>query len=397
MPSERWRTCSEIFDAALACPKHERAAFLDQRCAGDPALRRQVEVMLKHHARAGVFLDLPAFEIAPELLLDDADALIGQHLGHYRIESVLGLGGMGVVYLAQDEKLGRKVALKLLPQSLVTNEVRLERLKREARTASALNHPNIVTIHEIGEVDGVHYIATEYIEGPTLRARIEQGPIPPNEGLKVAEQIASALCVAHGAGIVHCDIKPENIMLRPDGLVKVLDFGIAKFTQQENRSAGVEGTKRYMSPEQARGEELDARSDIWSLGVTLRETMAAPVPAQLERVIDRAVSDDPEARYASATDLRADLQRVQRRLEARPRWRFAAVAVVGLVMVVVAYVKFFSATPPLEEKSIAVLPFTDLSPAGDQQYFCDGIQEEILTRLARVADLKVISRTSTER
>ena len=161
---------------------------------------------------------------------------------------------------------------------------------------------------------------------------------------KSRQQIASALSVAHGAGIVHCDIKPENIMLRPDGYVKVLDFGIAKFTQQENKSAGVEGTKRYMSPEQARGEELDARSDIWSLGVTLREMTAAPVPPELERVISRALSEEREARYESATELRADLQRVQRKLEApaRSRWRIAAALLGALVVAAVVFVKLFS-------------------------------------------------------
>ena len=416
----------------------ERAALLDRVCNGDAALRNKVELLLKYHDQVGDFIASPAFEIAPEFLLDDADALIGQHLGHYRIESVLGVGGMGVVYLAHDEQLGRNVALKLLPQSLVSNEVQLERLKREARTASSLNYPNIVTIHEIGEVSGIHYIATEFIEGPTLRERMTRGPIPPNEALEIAQQIASALSVAHDAGIVHCDIKPENVMLRPDGYVKVLDFGIAKFTQQETKSAGVEGTKRYMSPEQARGEELDARSDIWSLGVTVYEMVAGVVPfaeltsavppqmsgrhgglsssaggtaaetslrrrlrTEIDRMIDRMLAEKREARYQSAAELRADLQRVQRTLEAfaRPRWRLAAAAIAALALTAALCVKLLPSptpAPPLHEKSIAVLPFADLSPERDQEYFCDGIQEEILTRLAKIAELKVISRTSTQ-
>ena len=439
MQSERWQNCTDIFNAAAEQPREQRAALLDRVCNGDAALRNKVELLLKYHDQAGDFIASPAFEIAPEFLLDDADALIGQHLGHYRIESVLGVGGMGVVYLAHDEQLGRNVALKLLPQSLVSNEVQLERLKREARTASSLNHPNIVTIHEIGEVSGIHYIATEFIEGPTLRERMTRGPIPPNEALEIAQQIASALSVAHDAGIVHCDIKPENVMLRPDGYVKVLDFGIAKFTQQETKSAGVEGTKRYMSPEQAGGEELDARSDIWSLGVTLYEMVAGVMPfaeltsavppqmsgrhgglsssaggtaaetslrrrlrAEIDRMIDRMLAEKREARYQSAAELRADLQRVQRTLEAsaRPRWRLAAAAIAALALTAALCVKLFSPSPtpapPLHEKSIAVLPFADLSPERDQEYFCDGIQEEILTRLAKIAELKVISRTSTQ-
>ena len=197
MQSERWQNCTDIFNVAAEQPREQRAALLDRVCNGDAALRNKVELLLKYHDQAGDFIASPAFEIAPEFLLDDADALIGQHLGHYRIESVLGVGGMGVVYLAHDEQLGRNVALKLLPQSLVSNEVQLERLKREARTASSLNHPNIVTIHEIGEVSGIHYIATEFIEGPTLRERMTHGPFPPNEALEIAQQIASALSVAH--------------------------------------------------------------------------------------------------------------------------------------------------------------------------------------------------------
>ena len=266
MQSERWQNCTEIFDAAVERPHNARAALLERSCNGDEALRRKVELLLKYHDESGDFIDSPAFVVAPELLVDDPNALIGQHLGYYRIDAVLGVGGMGVVYLACDERLGRKVGLKLLPPSLLAKEARWERLKREARTASALNHPNIMTIHEVGEVDSTHYIATEFIEGTTLRERMTTGPIPPNEAVDIAIQVASALCVAHGAGIVHRDIKPENIMLRPDGYVKVLDFGIAKFTQQETlaarRSAGVPvttqqgkilGTARYMSPSKPEG------------------------------------------------------------------------------------------------------------------------------------------------
>src|SRR6476620_8306534 len=199
MQSERWQTCTDIFHAALERAPDERNAFLEQSCAGDADLRRQVDLLLKYHDEAGEFIASPAVAESPELLADDPDALIGQHLGNYRIDGVLGVGGMGVVYLAHDERLGRKVGLKLLPRALVKDETQLERLKFEARTASALNHPNIVTVHEIGHVESTHYIAIEFIEGVTLRERIRRSPIPREEVLEIAIQVASALCVAHRA------------------------------------------------------------------------------------------------------------------------------------------------------------------------------------------------------
>ena len=446
MHPERWQSCIDILKEVVEYPAEERSAFLERKCDGDDVLRRKVELLLKYHENSGDFIESPAFEVAPELLLDDADALIGQRLGRYRVESVLGVGGMGVVYLAHDEQLGRKLGLKLLPPSLVADKAQMENLKREARTASALNHPNIVTIHEIGEVDGIHYIATEFIEGTTLRERLAQGPIPPNEALEIALQIASALSVAHAAGIVHRDIKPENIMLRPDGYVKVLDFGIAKFTQKETlvetTSAGgqlmtqhgiISGTTRYMSPEQVRGKAVDARADIWSLGVTLYEMVAGCVPfagetssdviasvlqneppplsglkpglpPALERMISRMLAKDPEARYQSATELRAELQRLQRppeqieRTSFTPRnWQIAAIAVVALGLAGIGYVKFFPSTParPSSEiKSLAVLPLQNLSGDAAQDYFVDGMTDALIADLAETGAWRVISRTS---
>src|SRR5207248_10177537 len=211
----------------------ERAVFLDKTCHDDEGMRREVESLLTSHERAENFIEVPAFEVAPELATtDSSDALIGELIGHYRIESLIGIGGMGEVYLARDEGLGRKAALKLLPDSLTTDETQLSRFKNEARSASALNHPNILTVYEIGTEGNRRFIATEFIEGVTLRASLQGVRMNPHAAVDIAVQVASALAAAHEAGVVHRDIKPENIQLRPDGYVKVLDFGIAKLTER---------------------------------------------------------------------------------------------------------------------------------------------------------------------
>ncbi|MFL6538427.1 MAG: protein kinase domain-containing protein, partial [Chthoniobacterales bacterium] len=441
METERWRTCTDVFHAALERPPNQRSEFVRQSCAGDDSLRDQVELLLKYHDEAGDFIGTPAAASTPELLADDPDALIGQHLGNYRIDGVLGVGGMGVVYLAYDERLGRKVGLKLLPRAFVNDQAQLERLKLEARTASALNHPNIVTVHEIGQVDTTHYIAIEFIEGVTLRERIARGPIPPDEAVEIVTQVASALCTAHKAGIVHRDIKPENIMIRPDGYVKVLDFGIAKSAHTEVRTSATSailqtnartqlgvamGTVRYMSPEQTRAAAVDARSDVWSLGVVLYEMLttrapfdgATPVdvkaavlakepdpldesaPAELQEIIERCLRKNPGERFQTCEDLLAALRAVNRKRVSRAGRGFwlAAAALMIAAAIGAVYLRSHSReTLPNESplKSIAVLPFADLSAEQDQQYFSDGMSEEILNALAHVKDLKVAGRSSS--
>jgi TolB-like protein len=445
MHFERWQSCAEIFNAAVEQPPDERAAFLDRSCDDDEALRRKVELLLKYHDRSGDFIKSPAFEVAPELLAGDPETLVGEYLGCYRVDAVAGIGGMGVVYLAWDERLGRKVALKLLPQSMVANEAELTRLKREARTASALNHPNIVTIHDIGEVDSTHYVATEFIEGTTLRERMTKSPIPPNETVDIAAQVASALCVAHRAGIVHRDIKPENIMLRPDGYVKVLDFGIAKLTQHETlgtmpfassqlatQQSMFLGTTRYMSPEQGMAQQVDARSDLWSLGVVLYEMLAgrapfeggtatdviraisesdpqplkqrAPiVPPALQSVVDRSLRKDPAERYQTAEEMLSDLRAIKEKTDHVGTRSARGMAVAAVAALLVGLALFFAwrggrtdlmPAPRPADKSVAVLPFENLSKDEENIFFAGGVQDEILTNLAKVADLKVISRTS---
>src|SRR5438093_6635148 len=223
MKAERWKQVNDLFQSAVERAPAERAAFLDEACRGDEDLRREVESLLTSYERSENFIELPAFEVAPELVTNDrVGALVGKVIGHYRIESLIGVGGMGEVYLARDERLGRKAALKLLPENLTTDEAQLSRFKNEARSASALNHPNILTVYEIGTEGNRHFIATEFIEGVTLRATLARGRMSVHAALEVAVQVASALAAAHETGVVHRDIKPENIMIRPDGYVKVL-------------------------------------------------------------------------------------------------------------------------------------------------------------------------------
>src|SRR5438094_6194348 len=295
MKAERWKQINALLPRATECRPEQPAAFLDEACHGDEGLCREVESLLASYERAENFIESPAFEVAPELLTDDkAGALVGESIGHYRIESLIGVGGMGEVYLARDERLGRKVALKLLPEHMTANEAQLSRFKTEARAASALNHPNILTVYEIGAEGNRHFIATEFIEGVTLRALLARGRVNLHDALEIAVQVASALAAAHETGLVHRDIKPENIMLRPDGYVKVLDFGIAKLAESafaeatadvagsmtlaETNLGSILGTVRYMSPEQARGAQVDEGTDIWSLGVVLYEMVTGHQP-----------------------------------------------------------------------------------------------------------------------
>jgi serine/threonine protein kinase len=360
MKAERFEQVDQIFQAALEHKPAERAAFLDKACAGDTELRSKVEALISSDEKAGSFIERSAFEVAAEMIAGQQSKIAaGQGIGPYEVVSRLGSGGMGDVYLAHDSRLGRKVALKLLPEYFTKNKHRLERFQQEARAASALNHPNIITIFEIGKADSIHFIATEYITGQTLRERMSASKMNLGEALDVAIQVASALASAHQAGIVHRDIKPENMMLREDGYVKVLDFGLAKLTQQEpaaidmeaptkslfNTDAGVVmGTPSYMSPEQARGHEVDWRTDIFSLGVVVYEmvtgrltfegettsdviaailrqelaplgTYSSEVPDELEWIIAKTLAKDKEERYQTVKEMLFDLRRLKQRVD----------------------------------------------------------------------------------
>jgi len=364
MTPERWLYIKEVFHAALARPQAERASFIDSACVGDDAARREVSQLISAHEEEGEFLDTPAFEVLAGSLAGTGPARLasGQPIGRYRIISSLGAGGMGEVYLAEDTGLGRKVALKLLPDSFTVETDRVRRFEREARAASSPNHPNICTIHEVGEAEeGRRYIVMEHVEGVTLRQHMSGRRMEAAEVLDVAFQIASGLAAAHAAGVVHRDVKPENVMLRPDGIVKVLDFGLAKLTGQQpaagsaapertgvRTEAGVVlGTAAYMSPEQARGLEVDARTDVWSLGVVLYEMAAGrvpfagetpshvivsileseppalplneEVPAELWKIISTALRKDKAERYQTARDMAFDLKGLKEELEVAER------------------------------------------------------------------------------
>jgi eukaryotic-like serine/threonine-protein kinase len=357
MNPERWRKISEIFEAALERPADERASFLADACAGDEELRQRVEAMLAADNQRSLLIDRPAYQALSNFStigyqFEAQQSLSGAMIGEYRLIKELARGGMGKVYIAFDTRLGRTAALKVLPTQTASPE-RVVRFQREARTASSLNHPNIITIYDFGNANGRDFIVSEYVEGRTLRSFIADPDLSFNKILDIVIQVASALEAAHTAGIVHRDVKPENIMVRPDGYVKVLDFGLAKLTEQEpssddavsdsvntdfeTRPGTLLGTFKYMSPEQARGQKVDPRSDLFSLGIILYELVTGNLPFKgetlhhtmvsitdsnpppiadvveaapdgLQEIISRALAKNRDDRYQSARELLNDLK-----------------------------------------------------------------------------------------
>jgi len=356
MKTDRWQHVNELFLRALEVQPERRADFLDQECATDSVLRNEVVALLSADERHYDFMERPAVEVAAALIADEPTQLNpGDIISHYEIVRLIGKGGMGEVYLAADAHLQRNVALKLLPADFTRNHDRVKRFQHEAQAASGLNHPNILTIHEVGISRGQQFIATEFVDGETLRQRGERQRFSLTESIEVAIQIARAITAAHEAGIIHRDIKPENVMIRADGYVKVLDFGLAKLTDGRALTASslatvdtepglILGTAKYMSPEQARGLTTDERTDIWSLGVILYEMVSGRLPfegrtnadvlaavlksepppitqycggapQELQSILTRSLSKEPQNRHSSAKEFEEELASLRRSIE----------------------------------------------------------------------------------
>lgn len=367
MNAERWQQISRIFNSAISLDSAERAAYVKEKCGKDRDLREEVERLIESHEQAEDkdFIAGLAVEDVAEHFIDAEETRAlhkGQQFGAYWILDHLGTGGMGEVYLAKDSRLDRTVALKILTSDLAADQRRMQRFRQEAKVASSLNQPNILTIYEFGEVDQLTFLAAEYVDGDTLRDYLREKRLKLGEILEISIQMLAALDAAHEAKIVHRDMKPENVMIRRrDHVVKVLDFGLAKVTQKTSTLSGfssgdaatefktapglIMGTVNYMSPEQAQGKAVDARSDIWSTGIIIYEMVAgtkpfggttsahtivqileqepAPlthdgtmgVPAELQRIVSKSIAKDPDERYQTAKDMLIDLRNLKKRLE----------------------------------------------------------------------------------
>ena len=469
-----WRRVEELFAVVVERPPEERGAFLDSACGGDRELREELESLLAHD-RADSFLASPAVEEAARVVASDGAAgLVGRRLGRFEVVERLGAGGMGEVYLALDPKLERPVALKLLHRDVALDPERTRGFRREALAASALNHPNILTVYEIDTVGGADLLVSELVEGVTLRERMGAGPLPLAEAVEIVLQAARGLAAAHAHGIVHRDVKPENLMIRRDGLVKVLDFGVAKSPPRVDPRAPaaptggdeapphgdsgpaadaplhgesqdtatlpgrVVGTLSYMSPEQVRGQRVDAGTDVWSLGVVLYEmvTGASPfagetptdrllailerdpppprqAPPGLVRLLARALSKDRAGRHADAAELAAELERLRSELAAasvladapperrrsgasrRGRLPLLAAGAVALTLLAGIAVWRGSGAAPARIDSLAVLPFVVAGGDSDLDYLGEGIADGLIRSLGSRPGLRVVARWSS--
>lgn len=447
----------EIYHCALELPAEERLSFVEASCGGDEELFGEVMSLINLDLDAENFIESPPDDVAAGVMtsLDSKSDIVGKLLDKYRVIGRIAAGGMGEVYLAEDTKLERKVALKILPPQFSSDHERQLRFEQEAKAISSLNHRNIITIYDIEEVNGISFIATEYVDGETLRDRIARSSLTWQDAVGFAIQIAAALSAAHSVGIIHRDIKPANVMIREDGDVKVLDFGLAKLTTPTGQSGSfdtrdhtaqtrVMGTINYMSPEQALGEHLNERTDIFSLGVVLYEMVSgkqpfagaseaavynstinhAPphlrtcnpnIPAELDRIVSRAMEKEPNKRYQSSAELHADLESLRNDPDAfrgeadrtvskpkqtqawLPKAMVAALAFATIVAGLAGWLLVLPSTNRSKIKSIAVLPFESKSSDTDVEYVSDGLAESLIYRIAQIPELKVSPTTSVFR
>jgi eukaryotic-like serine/threonine-protein kinase len=414
MTPDRWQQIEQLYHSALEREEGQRAAYLTEACAGDDALRREVESLLAQEKRAAGFLEAPTLEVAVKMLAEEGgQSLLGRQLGSYQVLSLVGAGGMGEVYKARDAKLGRDVALKVLPSAFTHDAERLARFEREAKMLASLNHPNIATIHGLEQSDGVHYLVLELVAGQTLAERLTVGALPTKQALEIAVQVAQALEAAHEKGIIHRDLKPANVKMTREGRVKVLDFGLAKAfavggdanlsqTLTLSQEGRILGTPAYMSPEQARGKPVDQRTDIWALGCLLFELLAGEsafkgetlgdifagvlerepdwktlplgTPARVRDLLRRCLQKDANRRFQNMTDAR---------IEAAEAFRVPATKA--------------SSQSDSPIGSLAILPFANASSDPQMEYLSDGITEGIILNLTQLPQLRVMSRSAVFR
>jgi len=431
MRPEHWQKIQDVFYGALPLPPADRVNFVSSECRGDAELSERILALLHEDEEGSIdLLESSLFELGASIIVDQDELDIGQKLGSYEIRSLLGSGGMGSVYLAEDLRLNRKAALKVLPLITTAGSSSIEQFHHEARAASGIAHPNIAHIYEFSEFGGRHCLAMEYIEGPTLRTLIKEGKIDLRTCLEIARQVTLALAAAHLKGIVHRDIKPENIIVSHEGLVKVLDFGLAQRTEPGDPTSvnpfTVAGTVSYMSPEQIRGDKLDERTDIWSLGVVLYEMvngsrpfcgtdpsevleaiLSKPLPAsksnsKVARIIYKCLQKDRKERYTSAGELCDELVELCSEADGdngRGWWPWIVGGSILVLLSLFGYSYFWKPAlnvPSKTIESIAVLPFTfrNGSDTNDTEYVADGVVESLINRISGIRNLTVKGRNS---